>query len=152
MIRALFHFEDQGVGLGDDHAVPGARFDINERRFLIESMAISQGAVAVENEDVQPTLNEADRFTGVREEMAMGTDVSAGLEEIEEALDPGFLRSLDGENHAEAGALAGSLQALGAEGVGEGEDVASGVWEGICHGIDGKVWSGNENDELFGVN
>jgi len=132
--------------------VPGARFDINERRFLIKRMAISQGAVALENEDIQSTLNEADRFTGVRERMAMGADIGAGLEKIKETLDTGFLRSLDGENHTEARAFAGSPQALGAEGVGEGEDVASWVWEGISHGLEDKDGIKNENDEIFWVN
>ena len=66
--------------------------------------------------------------------MPVGADVGAGLEEVEEALDMGFLGSLNRHDHAAARAFAGGLFA-GLEEIGcETEEVAGGIGQGVGHG------------------
>lgn len=65
--------------------------------------------------------------------VAVGANVGAWLKVIEEALDFGFLVSLDGLNDAAALTLMGSLQGACEEIVAQGEDWATGIGESFWH-------------------
>ena len=65
--------------------------------------------------------------------MTVRSDISAGLEEVEEALDQGALLPLNGNDHAATGAFSGGFEALGEGGITKCEDVSGGIWEGSSH-------------------
>lgn len=63
----------------------------------------------------------------------MWSDIGAGLEEIQQALDPGLLTPLDRLDDTEAGTFPGGLFAMLIQGGLRKEKVASGIGEGMRH-------------------
>lgn len=52
-VWALFDFENDGVGLFDNHAMPDARFEVDERGFGREEVSGSDLAFGGEDEDFE---------------------------------------------------------------------------------------------------
>ena len=112
IVGTLFYLEDDGIGFADHHAVPGAWFDVNEGGVWCQWMTCGDIAVVVENENIKGSGEEAHRFGGVWEGMAVGLHVGSRLQKVEETLDARLLASLNWLHDTEAGALAGSFFSL----------------------------------------
>ena len=113
--------------------MPDSRFDVDEWRLRGELIPLLDRSIGVKDEDFEVTLEKADRFGGVREWMAVGADVGARLEEVEESLDQGILIPLNREDYSFARAFPGGFFSGGNNGRVQGEDVAGGIGQGIGH-------------------
>ncbi|MFT6862165.1 MAG: hypothetical protein ACJAVK_000720 [Akkermansiaceae bacterium] len=56
----MFDFEDDGVGLMDEHAVPSSGFEVDERICRSEMMSFFDWAISVEDQDFEMARKEAD--------------------------------------------------------------------------------------------
>jgi hypothetical protein len=65
--------------------------------------------------------------------VAVGADICAGLKEVEEALDLGFLSALDGEDDALSVTRSGGFAPFCDQGILQQKDITGGVWERVRH-------------------
>lgn len=75
----------------DEHSVPDSRLEVDQRGGRSEVKTVLDLAVGGENENLEMAGKKADRLGGMGERVAMGADVGAGLEKVEETLDLCFL-------------------------------------------------------------